>query len=80
MLDECNGRNITGNPNYSYAYFVTPTFPYLMGCLRGTRGSYAATTLSASPTTTGSSGSSGGEASATSLSVLLLALVAIIAC
>jgi hypothetical protein len=36
-LDECNGMAITaaGSP-YDYAYFATDTFPYFLGCYRGT--------------------------------------------
>jgi hypothetical protein len=53
VLDECNGRALMGDPNYSYAYYVTSTFPYMLGCLRGESGSYVAAT-SSSTTVTGS--------------------------
>ena len=33
FLDECNGRT---QPDGSYAYHVTATFPYILGCYRGT--------------------------------------------
>ncbi len=51
VLDVCNGRALTGNANYSYAYFVTPTFPYILGCLHGQSGSYVAASLASSSTT-----------------------------
>ncbi len=36
-LDECNGMAITdASSPYDYAYFATDTFPYFMGCYRGT--------------------------------------------
>ena len=31
-LDECNGRELAGG---GYAYYMTDTFPYFMGCYRG---------------------------------------------
>lgn len=42
QLDECNGKQLTGDATYSYGYFITPTqFPYIFGCLRGTAGTYS---------------------------------------
>jgi hypothetical protein len=32
-LDECNGRELEGG---GYAYYATDTFPYFLGCYRGT--------------------------------------------
>ena len=32
-LDECNGKTL---PDGSYAYYATDTFPYFVGCYRGT--------------------------------------------
>jgi YHYH protein len=32
-LDQCNGRT---DANGNYAYYTTSTFPYVMGCFRGT--------------------------------------------
>ena len=32
-LDECNGRELAGG---GYAYYATDTFPYFLGCYRGT--------------------------------------------
>jgi hypothetical protein len=33
MLDECNGRI---QPDGTYGYHATLTFPYIVGCLKGT--------------------------------------------
>jgi len=33
-LDECNGKTLVGG---QYAYFITPTYPYVPKCLRGAR-------------------------------------------
>jgi hypothetical protein len=36
-LDQCNGLPITDTSSpYDYAYYVTDTFPYFMGCYHGT--------------------------------------------
>lgn len=34
-LDVCNGRNSTMNGVTMYRYFITRTYPYIMGCFRG---------------------------------------------
>lgn len=33
-LDECNGKMLQ---NGQYAYFITPTYPFVPQCLRGSR-------------------------------------------
>jgi hypothetical protein len=65
VLDECNGKAMTGG-NYSYAYYVTPTFPYILGCLRGQSGSYVAATSSSTTTTTTTTTTSVAGATTTS--------------